>query len=556
MEPKLVALKGYVKNFKDGTTEEHIKYKPMTGYRGRTTIQLFNAETGELEQEVMSENVINNWIAKDSFDANFRGQVNKHKTNLFADPFTYLLLSDIAIPESADAKEIVGRIAGWSSRDNYSGSSTRRGTYNSAESWLNNRTTAGKTQAHLVFDFPTHAANGTIRTIYWAPSILNIDDSRCAEPDGGISRCSNVTYQQYPEIYTEPTLEEFQKQQLRAYQWIYNVPSKQGRMNLNTKMFYGVAQYKGSLTFAAVDIDRCNMAESDFVKCSYADGSTYTSYPGIMGVHIDPTAQQFKVLFWTNSSTTYKDMPLQYQYYEVTFNFSGTTQSIKSFNISLLMDNDRYPSGYDSSGSSYYWHYDEDGLPVMTSFYRTPATNPQEYENYSIKLNSAFNAVTKTNMRPAIASYLNTFYYTNTYTASSPEVLRSYIQGTDFVKNDVIAFSIYSPLINYSYNIFRRSDYTCLYTGADWYSRSSYGSDYYNYYYYYGSNTVAVIYQYSNNSTSSYAFWLGQFTTIPSTQNLLPSNVIKTDVNTMKIQYDFIIDENNFITEYVPNGGK
>ena len=548
MEPKLVALNGYVKNFKDGTIEEHIKYKPMTGYRGRTTVQLFNAETGELEQEVMSENVINNWIAKDSFDTNFRGQVNSYRSTLFATPFSYLLLSDIAVPENADAKEIVGRIAGWSSIDSYSGASTRRGTYNSAESWLSNRTVAGKTQAHLVFDFPTHAANGTIRTVYWAPSNLTIDDSRYAQPDGGIKRCSNVTYQQYPEIDTSATL-EFQKQQLRAYKWMYNVPSKQGRMNLNTKMFYGVASYNGALTFAAVDIDRCNMAESDFVKCSYADGSTYTSYPYIMGVHIDPVAQQFKVLFWTSSSTSYKDMPLANTFYEVTFNFSGTTQSMKSFSIDLLLDGGRYPNHYSSSNSPC-WYYDEDGLPVLVDSYTIAATSPTQYDNYSIKLNSAFTAVTKTNMRPAIASYLNTFYYTNTYTASSPEVLRSYIQDTNFVKNDVIAFSIYSPLINYSYNIFRRSDYTCLYTGADWYSSSSYNYNYY--YYYYGSNTVVVIY----NSSSSYAFWLGQFTTIPSAQNLLPSNVVKTNVNTMKIQYDFIIDENNFITEYVPNGGK
>ena len=43
---------------------------------------------------------------------------------------------------------------------------------------------------------------------------------------------------------------------------------------------------------------------------------------------------------------------------------------------------------------------------------------------------------------------------------------------------------------------------------------------------------------------------------LPSAQNLLPSNVVKTDVNTMKIQYDFIIDENDFVTDYVPNGGK
>ena len=337
MEPKLVALNGYVKNFKDGTIEEHIKYKPMTGYRGRTTIQLFNAETGELEQEVMSENVINNWIAKDSFDANFRGQVNQTKTSLFANPFNYLLLSDAAVPESADAKELVGRMVAWASRDTYSGSAINRGTLNTAESWYSNRTTAGKTQAHLVFDFPTHAANGTIRTIYWAPSQLHTEEiTQGAFNWGGVGRCTNWSYQNYPAVPFNPMpTNPFEIQQVRSYRFMYAVPSMQGRVNMTTKMFYGVTNYDGALQFGIVDISRFNMAESDMVKCTYADGSIYTSYPTIMAVHIDPASQRFKVLFWTSSSRTFKDMPLPYQFYEVTFNFSGTTQSVQSFNRSL-----------------------------------------------------------------------------------------------------------------------------------------------------------------------------------------------------------------------------
>lgn len=541
MEPKLVALNGYVKNFKDGTIEEHIKYKPMTGYRGRTTIQLFNAETGELEQEVMSENVINNWIAKDSFDANFRGQVNQTKTGLFADPFYYLLLSNAAVPESASAKEIVGDMIAYSARSTYSGSAINRGTLNTAESWYSNRTTAGKTTAHLVFDFPTHAANGTIRTIYWAPSKLQVEDiAQGALNTGGVKRCTNWYYQNYPSLSRTSTL-PFEIQQIRSYTFIGNTPSMQGRLNMTTKTFYGVANYNNALTFGIVDVDRFNMSKSDMVKCTYADGSIYTSFPSIMAVHIDPASQIFKVLFWTSSSA-YKDMPLANTFYEVTFNFFGMTQSVKSFNRSLLMDGTRYPNSY---GSSAGWYYKNNGMLALVDNYTIPNTNPTEYENYEIQLNSDFTAVTKVNIRQVIANYLNSYYRTTSYTVTSPEVLQGRVQYCNFVKDDVIAYYISTPLITMSYNIFRRSDNVCLYTGYDWYNSELN----YPYYYYYGSNTLI---SYNPNV----GCWFGQFTMLPSAQNLLPSNVVKTNVNTMKIQYDFIIDENDFVTDYVPNGGK
>lgn len=542
MEPKLVALNGYVKNFKDGTIEEHIKYKPMTGYRGRTTIQLFNAETGELEQEVMSENVINNWIAKDAYDIAFRGQVTKTKTDLFAYPFSYLLLSDAAVPESADAKELVGRMIAWASRQTYSGSAINRGTLNTAESWHNNRTTAGKTQSHLVFDFPTHAANGTIRTIYWAPSNLQVEEiAQGAFNNGGVKRCTNWCYQNYPDLNWTPTL-PFEIQQVRSCKFMNSTPYMQGRLNMTTKTFYGVVNYNGALTFGIVDVDRFNMSESDQVKCTYADGSIYTSFPSIMAVHIDPSSQTFKVLFWTSSYTSYKDMPLAYTFYEVTFNFSGKTQGIKYFSRSLLMDGTRYPNNYDSRSG---WYYKNNGMLALVDNYTTPSTTPTEYENYEIQLNAALTAVTKVNIRQVIANYLNEYYRTTTYTVDSPEVKQGRVQNCNFVKDDVISYYIRTPLITMDYNIFRRSDNVCLYTGYDWYNS---GSNYY--YYYYGSNTLI---SYPN---SGCCCWFGQFTMLPSAQNLLPSNVVKTNVNTMKIQYDFIIDDNDFVTDYVPNGGK
>lgn len=543
MEPKLVALNGYVKNFKDGTIEEHIKYKPMTGYRGRTTIQLFNAETGELEQEVMSENVINNWIAKDSFDATFRGQVNQTKASLFANPFYYLLLSNAAVPESADAKEIVGDMIAWASRQPYSGSAINRGTLNTAESWYSNRTTAGKTTAHLVFDFPTHAANGTIRTIYWAPSQLQPEEIAQGNFNwGGVRRCTNWFYENYPTLSSTPTL-PFEIQQVRSYQFMYNVPSMQGRVNMTTKQFYGVAYYNGALTFGIVDVDRFNMSESDQIKCAYADGSIYTSFPSIMAVHIDPSSQTFKVLFFTSSYTTYKDMPLAYTFYEVTFNFSGKTQSVKSFNRSLLMDGTRYPNNYGSTNNygSNGWYYKNNGMLALVDNYTTPSTNPTEYENYEFQFNTALTAITKVDTRPILASCLNERYRVTTYTATDPLVKQSRLLYIYFVKDDVINYYVSS---NISGNfIVRRSDNVCLYHSLDWYAQSGFS-------YYYGSNTL-IFYRGSGTGCM-----FGQFTMLPSAQNLLPSNVVKTDVNTMKIQYDFIIDENDFVTDYVPNGGK
>lgn len=546
MKPRLIELKGYVKNFKDGTITEHVKMKPMTGYRGRTTVQLFNAETGELEQEVMSENVINNWIAKDSFDSNFRGQVNNHKTSLFANPFSYLLLSDAAVPEDADAKELVGRMYGWADRTAYSGSAINRGTLNTAESWYSNRATAGKTQAHFVFDFPTQAANGTIRTIYWAPSNMSCEEvAEGGQPWAGIKRCTNWHYQNYPFLNLN-TQVPFEQQQLLSYNYMGEVPNKQGRVNMTTKMFYGVTNWEGALCFSAVDIDRFNLTASDIVKCTYADGSVYTSYPSIRAVHIDPDAQRFKVLFYTSGSTSYKDMPLQYQFYEVTFNFSGTTQSVQAFNRSLLMDESRYPNNY--AGTDNGWYYTNSGELRLVDSYTTPSTNPTEYENYEIQFNDTLTTITKVDARPILVNCLNERYGVTTYTEDSPEIKQSRIDYIRFVKDDVINYYVNSSGISGNF-IVRRSDNACLYHSADWYIHRGP-----LYYYYYGSNTINFFYQQSGGSIITYGF--GQFTMLPSAQNLLPSNVVKTDVNTMKIQYDFIIDENDFVTDYVPNGGK
>lgn len=77
-------------------------------------------------------------------------------------PLTHLLLTSDSAAEAA-ATEILarGRVIGWTNKAAYSGADVERGGANAAES------AAGPTQIKYVFDWPTHAANGTFQSLAW-----------------------------------------------------------------------------------------------------------------------------------------------------------------------------------------------------------------------------------------------------------------------------------------------------------------------------------------------------------------------------------------------------
>ena len=172
-------------NFFTGEVLEVIKEKPIKNMRGVHTVELFDADSGKIVERIKSENFITplmdliqqrwalfafdavehywsggDWTLKSvSQSHNFLG---KSALNINS-PLTYIHLTTCEEPERPD-REIAerGRLIGWAQRFNsYSGSDTQRGTYNSAESFVT------KGQRRLVFDFPTHAANGTFHSISW-----------------------------------------------------------------------------------------------------------------------------------------------------------------------------------------------------------------------------------------------------------------------------------------------------------------------------------------------------------------------------------------------------
>ena len=79
--------------------------------------------------------------------------------------FERIILTNASHPEQPEKEWLFrGEVIGWASTtETYSGSDELRGTINTGESFVDEM----NGQVHFVFDFPTHAANGTFQSIYF-----------------------------------------------------------------------------------------------------------------------------------------------------------------------------------------------------------------------------------------------------------------------------------------------------------------------------------------------------------------------------------------------------
>lgn len=547
---KRVSLHNYVKDYRNNTATECIKYKPVTGYKGTATIQLFNANTGELEVEAVSENVINNCLSKIAFDAMYRyGANNSTAATMPYAPFMSIGLSDTAIPEDADAVYLQGNFCGYATREAYSGVSAHRGTLNTAESFYDDRSTPGKIRCHLVFDFPTHCANGTIRTIYWMNSAQAFSESL------GVHRMTYQAYQTTSDIILS-NISETNVIRKNAMDFIHSIDDSVGKVGTknnrayideSSNTFYLVRTWHGTLTLGKIDMFSMLSPESDFVKLKYEDGAYLTSYPTVMAAHIDPQSQRVKVLFYTDN-VTYKDMPNTYTFYEFTFDFSGSFIERKSFSRTVLRDaNNQYPIGYNQP----YWFYDDDGRLNNNTSYHEPNTNPIMYSNVCLKMTADLSAIESSeDLSDLLAEALNSrekMYNSPTIFTKDSMILKNacvelsetkcrYMKDFYFLSFKFPSTSTYTR--GDIWFAVKKSDRSVFFTNTD-VSTSAITSGVGSRYSARGSNVGIAIF--TSASTYRYSTW--QYYTTPSAQNLLPANVVKTSVNTMKIQYDFIVDD-------------
>jgi len=163
-------VRDYVRNYR--TNQEIVKIKEKNGdIQGIATIQLFDAKTGALELEAKTHNIIYqavyDWLKSYQWDKFCAGAFNK--TNTYQGYFNMdnIYLTTSTLPEGTPYNlfNYDGKLIGWANKATYSGSDTQRGTPNSAETYTNDE------KIHWVFDWPTHAANGTFQTIIWSNTL-------------------------------------------------------------------------------------------------------------------------------------------------------------------------------------------------------------------------------------------------------------------------------------------------------------------------------------------------------------------------------------------------
>jgi hypothetical protein len=184
-QQKSIVVVDYVKDLKTGEIVKEIKHKPAQSMINKATVQVFDAKNGELLKEGVSHNVVNNVIKQAAFLDYFyqrpfaRGWISLSFSDRWWDA---IYLSDYDGTEDANEIFIQGNILGWAGHtQTYSGTDIRKGNYNSVESLPIDYKRVGYSK--FVYDWPTHAGNGTINSVYWGFH-NNIDSTgyRCYVP--------------------------------------------------------------------------------------------------------------------------------------------------------------------------------------------------------------------------------------------------------------------------------------------------------------------------------------------------------------------------------------
>lgn len=157
-------MKSYVKDFNTGQEISTVKLKPLKPIKGLVTVELFDAMTRRKTLEAKTENIVTADGYRVLREMMINGMIASGDiarisvTNLFNE----IQLYTGAEPEADDPYPVFGALVGWSNKSTYSSTDTQRGAINLSET---NISMEDYTRIHLVFDWPTHAANGTFQTI-------------------------------------------------------------------------------------------------------------------------------------------------------------------------------------------------------------------------------------------------------------------------------------------------------------------------------------------------------------------------------------------------------
>lgn len=523
----------YNENFITGERAEMKKLKPSKGIKTKISVLLHDAISGQLVEKAVTENVLGNFIAKMAFNEYFFDDlqqpvsdstarwVHQFKNTGGTYPFRRIFLTDYTGAESENHDRIKGELIGFARREaDYSGTATDRGTINRLESNI----TFNGTQitVHIVFDFPTHAANGTFQSIWW----------------GGDTSQMGSYVLEYSADYDESSINVNDK----YYNFRNLVKNFYGNLtNANFSRYIGkfrfhvCARYNadGSGTWTVYKLDEKYMEQlATPVKLKWSDGTDYKDSNLSQCIAYD----DYVIGFYYNSSSSNQTFNghvyLAYTMYKFVWNTAdGTLVSLTALNRSALQD---------AGNRDLIWSTNNGRIQIIDQdiyiwgYYNLTT----EYKQYQIKMNTGFTGITQSLLiTPVIPNNLQ-FYKDNPADTgkknyiSKVDVMKDYIQlqWTNDNSSSGNYYELYDRTYNHLNYLLNQYDYNCYNYDI------IYSSSPTNYSYNSFPNTNKV---YANNNGYMYALLKYQR---PQAHTLLAAPVTKTPTNTMKIQYDFIID--------------
>ncbi|WP_333887902.1 hypothetical protein [Clostridium sp.] len=162
----------YSRDLIKGTKIEIPKKKLILPFTGTATVKLYDSLTGKQTYEAKSENRISAVFGNMAYlDGFYYPILDNMQENILTDiyttyPFRVVVLTTGDVPEDPYDYFTWGSIIGYADGlYTYSGSDVLRGTVNTSETTRTNTGASGI--RHYVIDFPTSAANGTFKSIYW-----------------------------------------------------------------------------------------------------------------------------------------------------------------------------------------------------------------------------------------------------------------------------------------------------------------------------------------------------------------------------------------------------
>lgn len=160
--------------------------------KGKTKVELFDAETGKLVKSVEKHNEITSAYQKLINFIFFTGNTND---NIYlTDAFGGIIMFDSDIPDGAIIQDKTNHCTGIAFYNNIENGADKLGSYNTKESSID----YGKKTATFVYDFTTSQANGVVKSIcLCSKSILALNGIQSGKISGNLNLQGKYDFNYY-----------------------------------------------------------------------------------------------------------------------------------------------------------------------------------------------------------------------------------------------------------------------------------------------------------------------------------------------------------------------